>query len=859
MYETFSATCTKDRVDYYECDCGYSEKRVVSNTRLGHDYRIDNVYGATCTSTGSKVYKCSRCGDSYRESIPTSSHNMVLMHTVGSGCYSNKTGIYECTDCGHEEKRELPGTMTGHNMLPATCGEASRCSHCGYREGNPTGKHNYVSRVAISPTCTSQGQMEYTCSVCGDTYKRIIEKAPHDIELISVYEATCTHDRVEHYECDCGYYEKKEIPNTALGHDYIHEITSEATCTSDGYGKYTCSRCGASYGESIPRKGHSYKYVETVGTGCTENKKEIYECSECGHKDRREKADSYTGHDYLWEVIVEPTCTNMGKGRYTCSLCGDSYTEDIDVIPHALVLISTTEETCENNKIGHYRCECGYEEDKEIPNTAKHLDRVTHFRETCGSDAYDVHTCDRCGYSYQEIDNSHPATGKHKYSKVTCTKPEICSVCGQQGKDRLYNDEIDPDEDEILYHDLTCVVDEDGDYIHFLCKTCGEVFVRDDYKVKHHDVQCAGSFLTETWESYYDQSGNMLYHPVVCRTCGDGGMEHIQECSWVWNGHDDYLTGRDNLECKICVNNNVLLHGETLEAPTCDKVGSGRGTLNSGKTLYYEIPRTKHEWETIRESTCIYEGERKCLICGLHESVKKDPDNHKSLHEVYKDFDWQTHILDGEQCDDCNKINTFFVKESQEHGPYWVSQNNSKKHLLQCMKCFHVFSGDHTLNEDTIVDLYQIGTGNRLVIYAIAKCAVCGEEGVVVGELKLTKLVNSEELHGMIASALFDGVGIVLDVIGVGEICGLLRDIPKIVKCASEVNDVVGTALELKEMLTEIIPGIVDVAADSEDFRKIKDNLLNLHVDSKENLHTYPELVQKVVDGFNSKELKFEE
>ena len=73
-------------------------------------------------------------------------------------------------------------------------------------------------------------------------------------------------------------------------HDYVSEITTEATCTDDGVITYTCSGCGDSYTEAIKAAGHDYS--------CTEE-------------------DGY----YV----------------YTCSVCGDSYSEEISTVSYEYV------------------------------------------------------------------------------------------------------------------------------------------------------------------------------------------------------------------------------------------------------------------------------------------------------------------------------------------------------------------------------------------------------------------------------------------------------------------------------------------------------------------------------------------
>lgn len=86
------------------------------------------------------------------------------------------------------------------------------CSGCGECE------HNYVNQTTLEPSCTEEGKIIYTCSLCNDTYEESI--AP-------------------------------------LGHTY-EEISNTSTCQKSGTVKYKCSVCGETYDESIPATGHIY-------------------------------------------------------------------------------------------------------------------------------------------------------------------------------------------------------------------------------------------------------------------------------------------------------------------------------------------------------------------------------------------------------------------------------------------------------------------------------------------------------------------------------------------------------------------------------------------------------------------------
>lgn len=112
------------------------------------------------------------------------------------------------------------------------------------------------------------------------------------------------------------------------GHTYTYETVREATCTTPGERKYTCSVCGNEYAEEIPVIGHAYEY----------------------------------------SIYQEPTCLESGIGIYTCSMCGDQYTEPIEPKGHTPEMIEYVPTEYDENgtavSVGYtlYRCTvCGTE------------------------------------------------------------------------------------------------------------------------------------------------------------------------------------------------------------------------------------------------------------------------------------------------------------------------------------------------------------------------------------------------------------------------------------------------------------------------------------------------------------------
>ena len=107
------------------------------------------------------------------------------------------------------------------------------------------------------------------------------------------------------------------------------KVTKEPTETETGIKTYTCTLCGETKTETIPKltHEHSYKAVVTAPT-CTEKGYTTHTCA-CGDS----YVDTYTdalGH--AWDevkVTKEPTETETGVKTFTCTRCGETKTEVI--------------------------------------------------------------------------------------------------------------------------------------------------------------------------------------------------------------------------------------------------------------------------------------------------------------------------------------------------------------------------------------------------------------------------------------------------------------------------------------------------------------------------------------------------
>ena len=111
--------------------------------------------------------------------------------------------------------------------------------------------------IVTAPTCTTEGFTGYGCTLCGDDYVTDrISATGHSYETVTIA-ATCTQNGEIKRTCSvCGDVMKETIP--AVGHSYNGVVVSP-TCTEIGYTGYTCIDCGDSYVDDVvPAAGHNY-------------------------------------------------------------------------------------------------------------------------------------------------------------------------------------------------------------------------------------------------------------------------------------------------------------------------------------------------------------------------------------------------------------------------------------------------------------------------------------------------------------------------------------------------------------------------------------------------------------------------
>ena len=148
----------------------------------------------------------------------------------------------------------------------------------------------------VKPTCTKEGYVEYTCQICGYSYRdTFTDKNPDN-------------------------------------HSYAAYSTVPATCENHGYTSYKCTSCGAiKYDDFTSAPNHSFGEWNLVFTPeCANKGVEERFCENCGRREER----LVDGHPHvITEVkVVAPTELTCGYTIHYCS-CGRYYYKEEFVNP----------------------------------------------------------------------------------------------------------------------------------------------------------------------------------------------------------------------------------------------------------------------------------------------------------------------------------------------------------------------------------------------------------------------------------------------------------------------------------------------------------------------------------------------
>ena len=308
----------------------------------------------TYTSTGTKKYTCTNCGETKTETIAQlvcTSHVWDSGKVVTAPTYKTEgTKKYICTKCGETKTETIAklvctkhawdaGVVTKKPTYTSTGTKKYTCTNCGETKTETIAKlvctnHAWdAGEVVTAPTYKTEGTKKYTCTKCGETKTETIAKL------------VCTN-----HAWDAGV------------------VTKKPTYTSTGEKKYTCTNCGTTKTETIAKlvcTSHAWNsgvVIKEPTYTSTGTKK--YTCTNCGET-KTETIAKLVCTSHVWDagvVTKKPTYTSAGTKEYTCVNCGTTKTSSIAMLKLSKVTVKTAVSstgikiswTSEKNASGYY-------------------------------------------------------------------------------------------------------------------------------------------------------------------------------------------------------------------------------------------------------------------------------------------------------------------------------------------------------------------------------------------------------------------------------------------------------------------------------------------------------------------------
>ena len=244
-------------------------------------------------------------------------------------------------------------------------------------------------------------------------------------------EPTETETGIKTYTCTlCGETKTETIPKLTHEHSYDAVVTAP-TCTEKGYTTHTCA-CGDSYVDTyVDALGHAWDNGKVTKEPTeTETGVKTFTCTRCG--ETKTEVIPALSHEHNYNAVVTaPTCTEKGYTTHTCA-CGDSYVDTyVDALGHAWDNGKVTKQPTETETgTKTFTCtRCGETKTETIPATGV-MDVTKMFTDVSHSWADD-------GIQYCVTHQLMSGIGNDLFGpKLTTTRAQIVQI--------LYNLEGEP-------------------------------------------------------------------------------------------------------------------------------------------------------------------------------------------------------------------------------------------------------------------------------------------------------------------------------------------------------------------------------------------------------------------------------
>ena len=431
----------------------------------------------------------------------------------------------------------------------------------------PVHQHSYTAEVTTAATCTTEGEMTYTCTGCGDVYTEVIPATGHqNTVIVGAVKPTLTEEGYtgDTYCNDCQQtvatgetIPVRQILNALLSGGNVVTLTDcEYTYTAEGKLAHTGSDGQTIY---ICLSGSTGKLPGSA----TDGDVAVAEPQEGSTAVHLKLGERYL-HFY--------SKTTPGWDR-----CGSASYSDHANGTHNVYLFVAVEEFDPDSLIP------GYTQVTTLTEGGKYLVVGAH-----DNGNYYVLYPTTSGTAGDHIAQlvTDEVTHVHSWVEATCTAPKTCSACGET-------------EGEALGHAYEAVVTAptctEGGYTTYTCSRCGDSYVADETEALGHTEEVI---------------------PAVAPTCTETGLTEGKKCS---------VCGEVTVAQEV-----VPATGHTEEvipavAATCTETGltEGKKCAVCGEIIVAQevVPATGHTEEIIPAvaPTCTETGlteGKKCNLCG---------------------------------------------------------------------------------------------------------------------------------------------------------------------------------------------------------------------------------------------------
>ena len=437
----------------------------------------------TYTSTGTKKYTCTNCGETKIETIAKlvcTSHVWDSGKVVTAPTYKTEgTKKYTCKNCGTTKTETIAKLVcTKHawdagvvTIQPTYKTEGTRkytCTNCGETKTETIAKlvctdHAWDAGVVTKqPTYKTEGTRKYTCTNCGETKTETIAKlvcTDHAWDAgVVTKQPTYKTEGTRKYTCtNCGETKIETIAKLVCT-EHVWDagvVVTAPTYTSTGTKKYTCENCGETKTETIAKlvcTDHAWDagVVTKQPTYKTEGTRK-YTCTNCGET-KIETIAKLVCTEHVWDagvVVTAPTYTSTGTKKYTCENCGETKTDIIGKLGctnHAWDAgVIVTAPTYTNTGTKKYTCKnCGETKTETIAKlvcTDHAWDAgVVTIQPTYKTEGTKKYTCTNCGETKTEtiarlVCTNHAwdagVVTKQPTYKTEGTRKYTCTNCGE--------------------------------------------------------------------------------------------------------------------------------------------------------------------------------------------------------------------------------------------------------------------------------------------------------------------------------------------------------------------------------------------------------------------------------------------